>query len=154
LKINYRPQFSNLEQEVDILSDVDNEQIEQKLPSAVREYMHDLQNRLNHSFAVLNLNKAKRMAQAKAYYDRRNKKAVYEVGDLVLWNHPKLKKGLARSLAPKYYGPFQIIAKYKNGCDYLIKQFGHPRARLKQIHHNRLIAYHKEVIQMMNQSSK
>jgi hypothetical protein len=83
------------------------------------------------------------MTQAKAYYDRRIKKTSYELGDLVLVNHSELKKGLARSLAPRYYGPFDIVGKYKNGCDYLIRENGHPRARVKQIHHNRLIAYFK-----------
>jgi hypothetical protein len=71
------------------------------------------------------------------------KKTSYELGDLVLVNHPELKKGLARSLAARYYGPFEIVGKYKNGCDYLIREHGHPRARIKQIHRNRLIAYFK-----------
>jgi hypothetical protein len=56
----------NNEQEVDILSDIDNKQIEQKLPANVRSYMHELQSRLNNCYAVLKINKDKRMLQAKA----------------------------------------------------------------------------------------
>jgi hypothetical protein len=130
-------------QTIDILVDVNNDEIEERLPVKVRKYMIDIRNRLRNDYAILNKNKARRMLQAKAYYDRRNKKISYELGDLVLVNHPEIKKGMSRSLAPKYYGPFEIVGKYKNGCDYLIKEHGHPRARVKQIHNNRLIAYHK-----------
>jgi hypothetical protein len=72
-----------------------------------------------------------------------NDQSIDVLGDLMLVNHPELKKGLARSLAPRYNGPFKIVGKYKNGCDYLIRENGHPRARVKQIHRNRLIAYFK-----------
>jgi hypothetical protein len=121
----------------------DNHDVEDKLPSNVKKYMFEIRTRLRRDYAILNKNKAKRMTQAKAYYDRRNKKISYELGELVLVNHPEIKKGLARSLAPRYYGPFEIVGKYQNGCDYLIRQYGHPKARVKQIHQNRLIAYHK-----------
>jgi hypothetical protein len=47
--------------------------------------------------------------RAKRYYDRKLKKCEYKIGDLVLCNHPKVKKGMARGLAPKYHGPFVVV---------------------------------------------
>jgi hypothetical protein len=105
-------------------------------------YLNDLRQKLNRSYEILQKNKMFRMNRAKVYYDRNLRKQNYEIGDLVLCDQPKIQKGLSRGLAPRYYGPFQIVGKYKNGCDYLIKEYNKPRARIKQIHINRLITYH------------
>ena len=49
------------------------------------------------------------MQKAKTNHDRKIKRYEYKVGDLVLCDHPKLKKGLSHGLAHKYYGPFKIV---------------------------------------------
>ena len=49
-----------------------------------------------------------------------------------------LKKGLSKGLAPRYYGPFKVVGKYENGCDFLIKSTSQPKAKVKQIHVNNL----------------
>ncbi|RMZ97920.1 hypothetical protein BpHYR1_022518, partial [Brachionus plicatilis] len=53
----------------------------------------------------------------------------YKIGDWVLANHPKLKKGLSQGIARKYYGPFEIVGVNPNGVDYFIKR---TNAKIKQ----------------------
>ena len=81
------------------------------------------------------------MSRAKRDYNRQNKKTKYNLGDLVLVSHPTVKKGLSRGLAPRYYGPFTIVGRYKNGCDYLIKDMAKSQSKAKQIHVNNLKTY-------------
>ena len=50
---------------------------------------------------------------------------------------------MSRGLAPKYHGPFVIVGKYTNGCDYLIRPHNQPKARVRQMHQNNLKIYHK-----------
>ena len=82
-----------------------------------------------------------KMNRAQRNYNRRIKRTDYEIGDLVLVCHPQLKKGLSKGLAPRYYGPFKVVGKYENGCDYLIKSTSQPKAKVKQIHVNNLKTY-------------
>ena len=92
---------------------------------------------------ILERNRGTKMKRAKWWHDRRIAKKQYNLGDWVLCNHPKLRKGLSRGLAPRYYGPFEVIGKYDNNCDYLIKRINSPKARAKQIHQNNLKIYFK-----------
>ena len=124
-------------QEFDRLADA----TDQATPHHVQAFVTELKQRLETSFAWLESNKISRMERAKVDYDRRIRKRSYEVGEWVLCNHPKIKKGLSRGLAPRYHGPFVIVGKYANGCDYLIRQTNRPRARVKQIHQNNLRVY-------------
>jgi hypothetical protein len=94
----------------------------------------DMKERLISIGKLLDRNKTVKMDKAKIRHDRRIKKEQYEVGDLVLSNHPKYAKGMARGLTAKYYGPFQVISTNENGCTYLIKRVGHARSRAKQVH--------------------
>ena len=82
-----------------------------------------------------------RMGKHKAIYDRKIRKTSYNIGDWVLCNHPQLKKGLSRGLAPRFHGPFIIVGKYANGCDYLIRPHNQPRAKVRQMHQNNLKFY-------------
>ena len=82
-----------------------------------------------------------KMSRAQRNYNRRIKRTNYELGDLVLVCHPMLKKGLSKGLAPRYYGPFQVVGKYENGCDFLIKNPSQPKSKVKQIHVNNLKTY-------------
>ena len=52
-----------------------------------------------------------------------------------------VKKGLSIGLAPRYYGPFTIVGRFKNGCDFLIKDMAKSHAKAKQIHVNSLKTY-------------
>ena len=83
----------------------------------------------------------KPMDKAKINFDRHIKKFEYQIGDLVLCDHPDLKKGLSQCIAHKYYGPFVIMGVNENKCDYLIKLASNPRAKTKQVHKNRLKMY-------------
>ena len=74
----------------------------------------------SHIKAALNRNAA--MDKHKLFYDRKIKKFSYNIGDYVLCDHPRIKKGVARGLAKKYYGPFIITRKRENGVDYLIQK--------------------------------
>ena len=102
------------------LEDVPAAAIAAMQPTHVQSYVNELQQRLKASFALLEHNKISRMERAKLHHDRHIRKRTYEVGEWVLCNHPKLKNGLSRGLAPRYHGPFIIVGKYANGGDYLI----------------------------------
>ena len=81
------------------------------------------------------------MDKAKLNHDRSIKKLEYKVGDLVLVDHPRVGKGLSYGLAKKYRGPYTIVGKNKNKVDYLIREVGKPKAKMKQIHKSHLKAY-------------
>ncbi|RNA05786.1 hypothetical protein BpHYR1_003568 [Brachionus plicatilis] len=81
------------------------------------------------------------MDKAKLEHDRKIRKFEYKVGDYVLTDHPKLKKGHSHGLAHKYYGPFVIVGINENKVDYFIRLASSPRSKIKQIHKNRLKFY-------------
>jgi hypothetical protein len=66
------------------------------------------------------------------------------VGDFVLMDHPRLKKGLSRGIAHKYYGPFEIKKIDSNNVDYLIQRAGVLNGKIYKIHQNRLKFYHAD----------
>ena len=72
---------------------------------------------------------------------RKITKTNYNLGDLVLVSHPMVKKGQLSGLAPRYYGPFTTVRRYKNGCVYLFKDKAKSHAKAKQIHVNNLKTY-------------
>jgi hypothetical protein len=127
---------------VDVLEEVSPEQLEKRLPKQVRDFTHELKTRLNQSFNIVRQNRDKIMNKAKEYHDRRLKKREYNIGELVLCNHPKVKRGTSKGLAVKYYGPFRIVGKHANKCNYVIKLVGQPKARAKTIHINNLRTYY------------
>ncbi|CAF0916259.1 unnamed protein product [Brachionus calyciflorus] len=49
------------------------------------------------------------MERAKLRHDHQLKKFSYEINDLVLTDHVKVKKGISSGLAHKYHGPFSIL---------------------------------------------
>jgi hypothetical protein len=81
------------------------------------------------------------MEKAKIDHDRLIRKYEYKIGDLVLTDHPKLKKGLSHGLAHKFYGPFVIVGINENKIDYFIRLYASPRSKIRQVHKNRLKAY-------------
>ncbi|CAF1075304.1 unnamed protein product [Brachionus calyciflorus] len=78
------------------------------------------------------------MNKAKIQHDRKIKKTEYKIGELVLTDHPELKKGLSSGIAHKYFGPFEIVGKNPNNVDYYIKKLGAKKCRTKQVHISRL----------------
>jgi hypothetical protein len=123
--------------EITVLEDVNNV-CEANLPAVASNYLRELKEKLAESYRVAELNRNITMEKAKINFDRQIKKSNYNVGDLVLCDHPKLKKGLSQGIAHKYYGPFVVVGKNDNGCDYFIRLASNPRAHIKQIHNNRL----------------
>lgn len=81
------------------------------------------------------------MTKAKTRHDRQIRKFEYQAGDLVLCDHPRLKRGLASGLAHKYYGPFRIVEKRPNNVDYVLKRIGTKSKKKYQVHKNRLKIY-------------
>lgn len=126
--------------EVTVLEDVD-EIIEANTPEVAKNYLAELKEKLKTCYETAAKNRNCGMEKAKIDHDRRLKKHEYKIGDLVLTDHPKLKKGLSHGLAHKYYGPFIIVGINENKCDYLLKLAGSQRAKIKQVHKNRLKAY-------------
>ena len=126
----------------------------------VSRYVKGLKNSMQECFEKLNHNKQVRMETAKIRHDRKIKKLQYELYDKVLVNHPKIKKGTSQGISPKYWGPFEIVGVNKNGVDYLIRQIGKPKGKIRQLHQNNLKQYfsrgieHAEVVvsQSQNQS--
>ncbi|RNA39717.1 RNA-directed DNA polymerase (reverse transcriptase) domain containing [Brachionus plicatilis] len=96
--------------------------------------------RITVDYKPLNKNRNCRMDKAKLDHDRKIKKFEYNIGDYVLTDHPKLKKGLLHGLA-HYHGPFVVVGKNENNCDYLIKLASSPRSKVRQVHKNRLKYY-------------
>ena len=85
-----------------------------------------------------------RMDINKIFYDRNIKKFEYKVGDLVLVDHPYLKqKGLAKGIAPKYYGPFEILKRI--GSNYVIQRIDVVRKKIQMVHQNRLKYYNQRM---------
>ena len=131
-------------EEVDILEDVTEEDLinNGKIREAYKVVL-ELRQRFKNNLGIINRNKSVKMANAIKHHNRRFKRIKYNIGDWVLVNHPKLKKGLSRGLAPKYYGPFEIIGKHINDQDYLIKWLGIAKPRAELIHKNNLRFYNK-----------
>ena len=129
--------------ELDVWEDVTLEELETKLPLRVQEYVTELKNNMLASAALVNHNRDETMTKVTEKANRRIKKHEYNINDWVLCNHPRARQGMARGLAPKYYGPFVIVGKYANKCDYLIKSTKKAKARVKQVHQNNLKLYFK-----------
>ena len=127
--------------EVEILPDVTLDEIESSYPNDAQNYVKELKQRLSQCFETLQRKKMWRMRKQKTIYDRKIRKTTYNIGDWVLCNHPQLKKGLSRGLAPRFHGPFVIVGIYPNGCDYLIRPHNQPRAKVRQMHQNNLKLY-------------
>ncbi|CAF0975241.1 unnamed protein product [Brachionus calyciflorus] len=81
------------------------------------------------------------MDRSKIRHDKKIKKYEYNIGDLVLTDHVKLKKGLCSGLAHKYYGPFIVVGKHPNNVNYVIKRRDSKKAKKFLIHKNRLKLY-------------
>ena len=116
-----------------------------ELPRSAKIYVENLRCSLLKAYEIATRNRHYNVNISKIYYDRNIKPAQYQVGDLVLTDHVKIKVGLKHGLAHKYHGPFKILAKHPNNVDYLIRKADSPKARKILIHHNRLKKYFGQV---------
>jgi hypothetical protein len=82
------------------------------------------------------------MSKEKWSHDRNIKRFAYRVGDYVLYDHPKLQKGMSRGISHKYYGPFIIKRIDVNNVDYIIQRANTKKGKLYKVHKNRLKFYH------------
>ncbi|CAF1034793.1 unnamed protein product, partial [Brachionus calyciflorus] len=127
----------NEQGEIDVLADpVDT--VKKNIPQIANEYLENLKKSLKDSFETVKCNRNIRMNKAKIHHDRNIKKTEYKIGELVLTDHPELKKGLSSGIAHKYFGPFEIVGKNPNNVDYFIKKLGAKKSRTKQVHISRL----------------
>lgn len=114
------------------------ENLNPKLPEIAQTYANSLKSSLEEAYKLAAKNKDLRMEKAKLRHYRNIRKYEYQVGELVLTDHPRLSKGVSTGLAHKYYGPFVIVSKHPNGVNYSIRQLNKRRAKIFQIHKNRL----------------
>ena len=125
-------------EQVEILEDVE---VELSMPEKAREYLKELNEKMTNCFQIATNQRNLVMDKAKINHDRSIKKMEYKVGDLVLVDHPRIGKGLSHGLAKKYRGPYVIVGKNKNKVDYLIREVGKPKSKMKQLHKSHLKAY-------------
>ncbi|XP_037959193.1 uncharacterized protein LOC119688593 [Teleopsis dalmanni] len=81
----------------------------------------------------------------KARYDLRMNSEGFQEGDLVWFHNPQRKKGLSPKLQTYWQGPYRVITKI-NDVVYRIQESGHPRARMKVVHLERLAPYCNDVV--------
>ena len=124
--------------EVTIMEDVD---VQPDVKEDAIKYLNEMNSKIRDCFKVVESNRDLVMDKAKWNHDRKIRKHEYRVGDLVLVNHPQIKAGLSQGLAIKYRGPFKVMGVNANKCDYLIKEINKPKAKMKQVHKNRLKSY-------------
>ena len=127
-----------------IVLDDQEEILSPKLNKTVKKYCDTVVPRLNTVYEMVFKNKTHTMDLAKVKHDRKIKKFSYNVGDLVLTDHVKLKTGQSSGLAHKYHGPFEIIGVHNNKCNYIIKKRldnGKLGKKSFIIHKNRLKIY-------------
>ena len=127
-----------------IVLDDHEEILSPKLNKTVKKYCDNVVPRLNSMYELVFKNKTHVMDLAKIKHDRKIKKFTYNVGDLVLSDHVKLKTGQSSGLAHKYHGPFEVVGVHKNKCNYIIrKRLENGKLGKKSfiIHKNRLKVY-------------
>ena len=110
----------------------------------VEEYVRALIQSLNDCYRTVENNRRVRIDKNRIIHDRVVKKVRYELGDKVLVNHPKISKGSSQGINPKYWGPFEIVGRNRNGVTYLIKNIIKPKSKVKQIHVSNLKTYYDE----------
>ena len=130
--------------EITVLEDIDETTFEAKLPEIAKSYLKTLRETLENSFKRAQSNRNAKMDVEKIAHDRKIKKAKYQVGDYVLCDHPRIKKGMSRGIAHKYYGPFEIKKVDDNGIDYVIQRVNAKKAKKYKIHPHRLKLYHRK----------
>lgn len=135
----HRVRIENTEKsEVEVLDDIE---VEVNMPENAKQYLADLKSKMQDCFKRVENERDLVMDKKKLQHDRSIKKTEYQIGDLVLSDHPKTIKGLSHGLAKKWRGPFVIVGKNKNGIDYLIKECGKRNAKAKQLHISHLKTY-------------
>ncbi|RNA41791.1 hypothetical protein BpHYR1_051304 [Brachionus plicatilis] len=94
----------NVNEHVDVilLEDYD-DIVEKNLPAVAINYLQKLKMKLKKCCQMATKIRNCRMDKAKLDNDRKIKKFEYNIGDYVLTDHPKLKKGLSHGLAHKYH---------------------------------------------------
>ena len=112
-----------------------------ELPRSAKIYVENLKASLLKVYQDASKNIDYNVNISKIFFDKNIKPTHYQVGDLVLTDHVKIKVGLRHELTHKYHRPFKILAKHPNGVDYLIRKEDSQRERKFLIHHNRLKKY-------------
>ena len=90
------------------LPDVDNLSQDEVM---VKFYVDELKDKLHDVYKIVAQNRDVKVDKSRIYHDRNIKPGIYEVGDLVLFNKPLIKKGQSKKLAYKWEGPFSIVEK-------------------------------------------
>ena len=106
------------------LEDLDENYWENKMPEIANNYLKRLKITMEHSFEIAKGNRNIKMELTQINHNQKIKKAKYEKDDLVLCDHPKIKRGLSRGISHKYYGPFVLQSVEENQVDYVIKRMG------------------------------
>ncbi|CAF1157772.1 unnamed protein product, partial [Brachionus calyciflorus] len=91
--------ITNEHGQIDVLADPV-KTVEKNLPIIATDFLNELKETMNEAFMMVTTNRNIRMDKAKINHDRQIKKTEYKVGDLVLTDHPELKKGLSSGIGP------------------------------------------------------
>jgi hypothetical protein len=68
------------------------------MPKIAKKYLENSKDHMQGSFRVAQTNKTTKMILEKINHDRKIKKHSYNVGDFVLCDLPRLKKGLSKGI--------------------------------------------------------
>jgi hypothetical protein len=71
-------------------------------------YVQELNQRLQHSYAVVNERLEAAKKTSKDYYDKQIHVPKFQVGDLILLQHESPRKNRSRKLGPGWRGPYTI----------------------------------------------
>ncbi|RNA19912.1 hypothetical protein BpHYR1_052607 [Brachionus plicatilis] len=124
-----------------ILNNDDENNWRKKVKPEIQDYCNSQMRafKLMHNMAAKNRDIT--MDRAKIRHDRQIKKFDYNIGDLVLTDHVKLKQGMCSGLAHKYFGPFVVVGKHPNKVNYIIRKVKSNKSKRFLIHKNRLKLY-------------
>jgi transposase InsO family protein len=96
-------------------------------------YVQELQSRLQSCYEVARENLKISKERGKDYYDRNINVPLFAIGEKVLLNEERVRRGRSAKLTPPYIGPYEIIAV--DGVNITLKL---PKNRTLKVHANRL----------------
>jgi hypothetical protein len=79
------------------------------LKSSTHEsYIKELQSRLQSSYQAARVNLESHKKRSKEYHDRNISTPLFIVGEKVLFNDEKIRRGTSSKLSPSFIGPYEI----------------------------------------------
>ncbi|KAI8500155.1 hypothetical protein Bbelb_217210 [Branchiostoma belcheri] len=105
----------------------------------VHDYVEVIQNRLPLVFKMVQENTQQQQRRQKELFDQKTYGKPYEIGDTVFVLNKQVGKGLARKLARKYDGPFEVVRRIGD-LTYEVRNM-RGRRQQKVVHFENLIPF-------------